>query len=115
MIDKILSILIKKYASKWLVLLFDIIIVVFTYFISFCIYYNFKFSFNLATIFNQLPIVIMVSLISFMLVGTYKGVVRYTGIRDVINIIIGANIIATSLFLITLFLRKIEILFKVHA
>jgi len=44
-----------------------------------------------------------------MLVGTYKGVVRYTGIRDVINIIIGANIIATSLFLITLFLRKIEI------
>jgi len=51
----------------------------------------------------------MVSLISFLLVGSHKGVVRYTGIKDVINIIIGANILATSLFLITLFLRKIEI------
>jgi len=109
MIDRILSIFIKKYASKWLVLLFDIIIVIFTYFISFCIYYNFKLDFNLTTIVSQLPIVVMVSLISFLLVGSHKGVVRYTGIKDVINIIIGANILATSLFLITLFLRKIEI------
>jgi FlaA1/EpsC-like NDP-sugar epimerase len=34
----------------------------------------------------QLPLVLFSALISFLLVGSYKGVVRHTGVRDVYNI-----------------------------
>ena len=40
------------------------------------------------------------------MVGSYKGVVRFTGFKDVINIIIGVNILATILIVSTFFSRR---------
>ena len=109
MIDHYLKEISKKYASKWLVMLFDVLTVLMTLVFSFFIRFNFRLDFDIWIVFKQMPYVAVAAIISFLLVGSHKGVVRYTGFRDVVNIIIGANILATIL-LVTVFLtRKFEI------
>ena len=96
----------EKYASKWLVLLFDIAIVVATFFMAYLIRFNFEIDFDFTTLLRQVPYVMIVAAISLIAVGTYKGVVRFTGFKDIVNIIIGANILATILICCTFFSRK---------
>ncbi|WP_178985246.1 polysaccharide biosynthesis protein [Winogradskyella helgolandensis] len=96
----------KKYASKWLVLLFDIIIVIASFFLAYLIRYNFQIDFDFINLLNQIPYVAIAAAISFISVGSYKGVVRFTGFKDIINIIIGANILATILIFCTFLSRR---------
>jgi len=98
----------QKYASKWLVLFFDVCIVVFTFFIAYLIRYNFKIDFVTIEFFKQIPFVIISAIISFLIVGTHKGVVRFTGSKDIINIIIGVNILATILLVETFLTRQFD-------
>jgi FlaA1/EpsC-like NDP-sugar epimerase len=109
MLNKFLNKISQKYASKWLVLLFDICIVISAFFIAYLIRYNFKLDFSLKTLFEQIPYVAVAAAISFIAVGSYKGVVRFTGFKDIVNIIIGANILATVLIFFTFLSRKISI------
>lgn len=97
----------QKYASKWLVLLFDVSIVVTTFFLAYLIRYNFKIDFDFSMLLQQLPYVAIVAIVSFVAVGSYKGVVRFTGFKDILNIIIGANILATILICCTYISRKL--------
>ena len=106
MLIKFLSNISKKYASKWLVLLFDISIIVATFFMAYLIRYNFKIAFDFSMLLNQIPFVILAAVVSFIAVGSYKGVVRYTGFKDIVNIIIGTNILATILVCCTFLSRK---------
>ena len=108
MLIKFLHNISKKYASKWLVLLFDIGIIVATFFLAHLIRYNFKIEFDFSQLIEQIPYVIAAAIISFIAVGSYKSVVRYTGFKDIVNIIIGANILATILICSTFFSRKIS-------
>ncbi|WP_083191746.1 polysaccharide biosynthesis protein [Formosa haliotis] len=107
--NKINNILIKlsnRYASKWLVLLFDLCIVTFTFFLAYLIRYNFELAFDFTKFFKQVPFVLIAATISFILVNSHKGVVRFTGIKDVINIIIGINLLATILIISTYISRN---------
>ncbi|MBR9845679.1 MAG: polysaccharide biosynthesis protein [Algicola sp.] len=106
MIKRQLQNISQKYASKWLVMLFDLIVVAFTFVIAYIIRFNFKIDFDVVVMFKQIPFVFLAAFISFLLVGTYKGVVRFTGFKDVVNIIIGVNILATILIVTTFFSRK---------
>ena len=108
MINRMLNKISQRYASKWLVLLFDVVIVLFTFFLAYLIRYNFRLTFDLNVVVRQLPVVIVASIISFLLVKSHKGVVRYTGFRDVVNLIIGANILATLLLVATFISKKFE-------
>lgn len=108
MIKQILQNISHKYASKWLVMLFDLAIVAFTFIAAYVIRYNFILDFDFITMFKQIPFVFLAALISFLMVGSYKGVVRFTGFKDVINIIIGVNILATILIISTFFSRRYD-------
>ena len=96
----------QRYASKWLVLIFDVCVVLITFFLAYLIRYNFKLDFGIDKFFKEIPFVAITAIISFLIVGTYKGVVRFTGIKDVINIIIGVNILATILLVETFLTRQ---------
>ncbi|WCO03086.1 polysaccharide biosynthesis protein [Psychroserpens ponticola] len=98
----------QKYASRWLVMLFDLIVVALTFVIAYIIRFNFKIDFDVLVMFKQIPFVFLAAFISFLLVGSYKGVVRFTGFKDVVNIIIGVNILATILIITTFFSRKLH-------
>ena len=75
-----------RYASKWLVLAIDVAIVSFSFFLAYCIRFNLTFDFEVDKLIFQLPVVAFISMISFLIIGSYKGVVRHTGVRDVYNI-----------------------------
>jgi FlaA1/EpsC-like NDP-sugar epimerase len=106
MLDKYLHKISEKYASKWLVLLFDVCIVILTFFAAYLIRYNFQLEFSIEDFIQQIPYIAIVAAISLIAVGSYKGVVRFTGFKDIINIIIGANILATILICCTFISRK---------
>nr|WP_321223486.1 nucleoside-diphosphate sugar epimerase/dehydratase [uncultured Psychroserpens sp.] len=108
MIKKLLQDISNKYASKWLVMLFDLSIVACTFIAAYVIRFNFIISFDWVVMFKQIPFVFLAALISFVVVGSYKGVVRFTGFKDVINIIIGVNILATILIVSTFFSRRLN-------
>ena len=109
MLNNFLNKISQKYASKWLVLLFDICIVISAFFIAYFIRFNFKLDFSLTTLIEQIPYVAIAATISFISVGSHKGVVRFTGFKDIVNIIIGANILATILIGLTFLSRKISV------
>ncbi|WP_343486590.1 nucleoside-diphosphate sugar epimerase/dehydratase [Allomuricauda sp. d1] len=86
MIQNYLTSTVGRYASKWLVLAIDVIIVAISFVLSYFIRFNLTFDFDVDKLFVQLPWVSLIALISFLIVGSYKGVVRHTGMRDVYNI-----------------------------
>lgn len=108
MVVRFLNKISQQYASKWLVMLFDIGVIVVTFFLAHLIRFNFQFDFEITQLLKQLPYVIVVAVISFLAVGSYKGVVRFTGFKDIVNIIIGANILATILIACTFISRKFD-------
>lgn len=86
MIQNYLTNSVSRYASKWLVLSIDVFITSFAFFLAYCIRFNLSFNFDLTKLLLQLPVIALLSLLSFLFVGSYKGVVRHTGVRDVYNI-----------------------------
>lgn len=109
MIKKYLYNISEKYASKWLVLIFDVCVVIFTFFLAYIIRYNFRLDFEISEFLIQIPFVIITAIICFLLVGSHKGVVRFTGIKDVIYIVIGVNILGTILLLGTYLARRFNL------
>lgn len=89
-----------RYASKWLVLAIDVMLISAAFVMSYFIRFNLTFEFDIEKLIMQFPVVIIISMISFLVIGSYKGVVRHTGVRDVYNIF---NAICLS-SIITIFL-----------
>ncbi|MET7030275.1 polysaccharide biosynthesis protein [Sediminicola luteus] len=75
-----------RYASKWLVLAIDVFLISVAFIMSYFIRFNLTFEFDIEKLIMQFPVVVVISLISFLAIGSYKGVVRHTGVRDVYNI-----------------------------
>ena len=86
MIQKFITDNAQRYASKWLVLLIDLTTVALSFILSYLIRFNLTLDFEVEKLVFQLPLVIGAALVSFLFVGSYKGVVRHTGVRDVYNI-----------------------------
>ena len=86
MIQKYFTNQAKRYASKWLVLGIDLVTFGLAFVLSYFIRFNLTLNFDVDKLFIQLPFVITIGLFAFLLTGSYKGVVRHTGVRDVYNI-----------------------------
>jgi FlaA1/EpsC-like NDP-sugar epimerase len=85
------------YASRWLVFAIDLVIVLNTFFISYLVRFNFTLEFDRSYFKYQIPFVVAVSIISFLIVGSYKGIVRHTGIKDAYNVFYASVIISLLL------------------
>ena len=75
-----------RYASKWLVLGIDVLLICISFILSYLIRFNLTLNFATEKLFLQLPFVALIALVAFIMTGSYKGVVRHTGVRDVYNI-----------------------------
>lgn len=93
----------NKYASKWLVLLVDVFLVLVSFFIAYFIRFNVSLDFDFSILKNQIPLIIVFSLISFLLIGSYKGIIRHTGIRDAFNVFIAATFLGLLISLAVTF------------
>ncbi|MCL6266217.1 polysaccharide biosynthesis protein [Flagellimonas myxillae] len=95
----------KHYASKWTVLFIDLCIVAVSFVLAYFIRFNLSFNFDVQRLWTQLPIVITLFLGAFLISGSYKGVVRHTGIKDVYAIF-NAICLASIGTIITILLNK---------
>jgi FlaA1/EpsC-like NDP-sugar epimerase len=82
--------------------------VAFTFFLAYLIRFNFKIDFDFSMFLKQIPFVLIAAIVSFLSVNSHKGVVRFTGFKDVVNLIIGINILATILIVSTFMSRKYQ-------
>lgn len=95
----------RHYASKWTVLFIDLCIVSVSFVLAYFIRFNLSFNFDVQRLWVQLPIVVSLFLGAFLISGSYKGVVRHTGMKDVYSIFNAVCLASISTIVIILFNR----------
>ena len=98
-----------KSSPRWGVLLIDIFLVLNAFVIAYLIRFNFSFHFGTYQIWRQLILIAFLALLSFLITGSYKGIVRHTGLNDAIRATRAAVIMTLSLFVIVFVSRKMNI------
>jgi FlaA1/EpsC-like NDP-sugar epimerase len=93
----------NKYASKWIVLCIDVLLLCICLVIAYSIRFNASLNFDFSNLLFQIPVVLTVGLFSFLLVGSYKGIIRHTGIKDAFNVFLGVTIYTFLIGSIVLF------------
>mgnify|MGYP001050819508 CR=1 FL=1 len=99
MIKNYFSFYSQKFASRWLVFAIDLAIILAALFMAYFVRFNFTLNFDLNQFLIQAPLLLCIASISFLLVGSFKSVIRHTGFTDVVNIFKAVAIMA---FLTTL-------------
>tara|TARA_R110002153_G_scaffold41690_4_gene118837 strand:+ start:3142 stop:5100 length:1959 start_codon:yes stop_codon:yes gene_type:complete len=107
MIQKYLTYTSKRYVSKWLVLCIDLFTIGFSFLLSYLIRFNLTLNFDVENLLVQVPLVLTTALVSFLIIGSYKGVIRHTGVRDVYNIF--NAVCLSSILLITVVIANREL------
>lgn len=106
--DEVLNKSSKKHIPRWIILLIDLSICLFSFAFAHVLRYNFEMGaqqYNV--IYNAIPLFLIVRFITFYIAKTYHGIVRYSGTQDIIRIfttlIIGSAIFITSNYIAKLF------------
>ncbi|MCF6222660.1 MAG: polysaccharide biosynthesis protein [Flavobacteriaceae bacterium] len=97
------------YTSRWIVLMIDISISLQAFFLAYLVRFNFTLGFGPHEFLQQLPLVTVVTLLSFLIVGSFKGIVRHTGSKDAINIFWAVTLLAVTLLGISLITRNYNV------
>ncbi|QTD37313.1 polysaccharide biosynthesis protein [Polaribacter batillariae] len=92
MMKKLFLDALNNYVSKWLVLLIDIFLICTSFLIAYSIRFNLSLNYNVEALKMQLPFIIIAALVSFLVVGSYKGIIRHTGVKDAFNVFLGVSI-----------------------
>ena len=109
MIKKLLLKADNKYASRWLVLAIDSVLVIQAFILAYLIRFNFSLNFEVRHFLYQIPFVFLLALGSFLLIGSYKGVVRHTGQKDAVNVFFAVSILAFCLIISVLINRNFSL------
>ncbi|CAH8286099.1 FlaA1/EpsC-like NDP-sugar epimerase [Mariniflexile fucanivorans] len=110
MINNYFTYLSQKYASKWLVFAIDLIIVLITFCASYFIRFNFTLNFDLNQLLFQLPLMLAVASISFLVFGSFKSVIRHTGFTDVVNLFKAVSLMTILTVLFVLINRQFNLI-----
>ncbi|MBR4621043.1 MAG: polysaccharide biosynthesis protein [Salinivirgaceae bacterium] len=95
-----MSIFSRKYTPRWIVLIIDVFISTASIVIAYLLRFNFEIpeNENVGELTQIVELVVGVRFVSFLIAGTYAGIVRYTGLRDAKRIFI--TITSGSLFIV---------------
>ncbi|WP_064965605.1 polysaccharide biosynthesis protein [Tenacibaculum ovolyticum] len=99
----------EKYASRWVVLTIDIILICISFILAYTVRFNASLNFDIENLYYQIPFIAFIALISFLSVGSYRGIIRHTGTRDAFNVFVGV----TLLSMITISIVLINTTFKI--
>lgn len=83
MLKTILKQINNKFTSRWIVLSIDVYLTVLSFILAYLIGCDLEYNFKAIYI---LPIILIVSLFCFLITGSYKGVIRHTGLKDAFNV-----------------------------
>ena len=95
-----MSIFSRKYTPRWIVLIIDVFISTASIAIAYLLRFNFEIpeNENIGELTQIVQLVVGVRFVSFLIAGTYAGIVRYTGLRDAKRIFI--TITSGSFFIV---------------
>ncbi|WP_034039874.1 polysaccharide biosynthesis protein [Wocania ichthyoenteri] len=100
----------QKYASKWLVLGIDLTIVLLTFFATYFIRFNFTLGFDINQFLFQIPFLLVIATFSFLVIGSFKSVIRHTGFTDVVNLFKSVSLMSLLSIVFVLFNRITNII-----
>lgn len=109
MLKKIFLKTLNKYTSKWLVLFIDTIIIVISFVFAYLVRFSLSFDFETNRLCSQIPVVIITSLLCFLMVGSYKGIIRHTGTKDAFNVFLATSLLLTLGMFIVFVNRTLKI------
>lgn len=95
----------QKYASKWLVLGIDLALVTLTFFATYFIRFNFTLNFDINQFLFQIPFLTVIAAFSFLVIGSFKSVIRHTGFTDVVNLFKSVSLMSLLAIVFVLFNR----------
>jgi len=99
----------STYVSRWMVLLVDISFTMLTFISAYLIRFNFSLDFDTDQFLYQQPVICVLAILSYYSVGSYKGILRYTGIKDAINVFKGVSLLSFLEITIVLFNRTFNV------
>lgn len=100
---------IDRNVSRWFVLFIDVFLVLQAFILAYLINFNFNLSFQRFGFFAQTILISVLAAVCFLIVGSYKGTVRQTGMKDALNVFYGVTILLALLIIITLADREYDI------
>ena len=109
MLKKILLKAFEKYASRWIVLIIDIFLVCISFILAYTVRFNASLNFELEKLYYQIPFIILIALVSFLAVGSYRGIVRHTGTRDAFNVFVGVSLLSFTVITLVLINNTFDI------
>lgn len=92
----------QKYAPLWMVFAIDTIIVALAFCLSSLIGFSLKLNFDFNQFLLQLSVILFLASVSFLLMGSFKNIIRHTGFTDIVNLFKAVSFmtILTGLFMI---------------
>jgi FlaA1/EpsC-like NDP-sugar epimerase len=99
----------NKYPSKWCVLFVDVLLMCLAFIGAYAIRFNRSLDFDVANLKLQLPIIILTSLASFLFVGSYKGMVGHSSIKDAFNVFFGVTMMSITISFLVVVNQFLEI------
>lgn len=85
-----------RFLSRWLVLLFDLLIITGAFHLSVLLRYNFEYtSIPEGQMMEKTPYILFVYLVGFLVSKSHVGVIRHTGVKDAYNIAKGGFLALT--------------------
>jgi len=95
----------RKDSPRWVILLIDMVIVIFCYYLSNFVINSFKGKFAIELMAKKSLLVSVVYYFSFLFFKTYRGIIRQTGFRDAWSIFKAVALAWFALILIAAFIR----------
>ncbi|MBF0597779.1 polysaccharide biosynthesis protein [Faecalibacter rhinopitheci] len=96
-----------KNLPRWVILVIDLCIVSSAYICSNFIINSFTDSFEFSNVIKRLPLIIFIYLLLYLKYGTYKGIIRQTGLKDAQTLFLVNSIAFFILLTINLFIRNL--------
>ncbi len=95
----------RKDSPRWVILMIDILMVIFCYYLSNFVITSFSGKFSIELMVKKSIIVTIVYYFSFLYFKTYRGIIRQTGFRDACSIFKAVAVAWFALMLIAAFIR----------
>ena len=98
-----------QFRRKWLVLGIDLLTIAVSFFLAYLIRFNLTINFDMSKLALQIPVVVLIALVAFLITGSYKGVSGLAFIRDLNTIFIAICVWAVLITALILINQKWEI------
>ena len=100
----------KFYSSKWITLSIDIFLINISFLFSCLIISEGSLNTYVGVLMYQLSLISLIGLFSFLVVGSYKGVIRHTGTRDGYNVLVAATLVSSILLFLVFTIKYFGII-----